>query len=156
VSIFAALDGISPWWWVAAAILLAALEMLTVSTVLIWSALAAIVTALWLFAVPGLPGTWQLACFGLLSIAFTFAGRALVSRLGFGDDKDGAGQLNRRAAQLVGRDAVVVSFEAREGQVTVDGVPWPARLDVGAQTPATGDRVSVVAADGIVVRVRPV
>ena len=30
--------GISPWWWVALAILLAAIEMLTVTTLLVWSA----------------------------------------------------------------------------------------------------------------------
>ena len=32
------LDGISPWWWVALAILLAAVEMVTITTVLVWSA----------------------------------------------------------------------------------------------------------------------
>ena len=48
------LDGISPWWWVALAILLAAAEMLTVTTVLVWSAGAALVTAIALWAAPGL------------------------------------------------------------------------------------------------------
>ena len=34
----------------------------------------------------------------------------------------------------------MLSFDAREGKVTVDGVPWPARLDAGAAVPA-GDVV---------------
>lgn len=153
MGVFAVLDGISPWWWLAAAILLAALEMVTVSTVFIWSALAALVTGLWLWASPGLPGTWQVASFAVLSIVFTFGGRAVVGRFG-----DGAGttNLNRRAEQIVGREAVVLSFDRGEGQVSVDGVPWPARLDGPPRDLAPGDRVRVAAADGIVVIVRPV
>ena len=43
---------VSPWWWVALAILLGAIEMLTPTTVLVWSALAALVTALALWLAP--------------------------------------------------------------------------------------------------------
>jgi membrane protein implicated in regulation of membrane protease activity len=146
------LEDISPWWWVALAILLAAAEMVTVTTVLVWSAGAALVTALALWAAPGLGGAQQIALFGALSIAFTFAGRWLVDR--FGRRGDGV-KLNRRAEQLVGRDGVVLVFEHGEGKVDVDGVPWPARLEGPARTPAPGERVRVVAADGIVVWVRP-
>jgi membrane protein implicated in regulation of membrane protease activity len=147
------LDGISPWWWVALAILLGAIEMLTVTTVLVWSAAAAFVTALALWTVPDLSGAVQVALFGGLSIAFTFAGRALVDRYGLG--RDAAARLNRRAEQLVGREAVVLGFDFGDGQVSVDGVQWPARLEEGAPTPSPGDRVRVTATDGIVVRVRP-
>jgi membrane protein implicated in regulation of membrane protease activity len=150
---FSTLDGISPWWWVAAAILLAALEMVTLPTVLIWSAGAAMVTAIVLWIWPDLPGTGQLAVFALLSIGFTFAGRAWVAR--HGERGDGADRLNRRSQQLVGREADVVSFAHGEGQVTVDGVQWPARLQGPGEVPSPGDRVRVVAADGIVVWVRP-
>ena len=147
------LAGISPWWWIAAAILLAAVEMLTISTVLIWSALAAALTAAALWFAPGLSTAAQISIFAVLSIGFIFVGRALLHRYGdgAGDDK----RLNRRADQLVGREAVVQSFSGHEGQVTIDGVPWPARLDAEAPVPAPGDRVRIVAADGIVVRVTP-
>ena len=147
------LDGISPWWWVALAILLAAIEMLTVTTLLVWSASAAFLTAVVLWLMPGLGWAAQLAIFASLSIVFTFAGRALVQRYGYGER---ASTLNRRAAQLVGRDGVVLSFEFDEGKVNVDGVPWPARLPEGTPTPAPGDRVRVTAADGIVVWVTPI
>lgn len=147
------LEGILPWWWVALAILLAAIEMLTVTTLLVWSAAAAVLTAVALWLMPGLGWPQQLAIFASLSIVFTFAGRTLVGRLGLG--REGA-TLNRRAAQLIGREAVVVAFDGHEGQVSVDGVQWPARLDGEGPPPAPGDRVRVVAAEGIVVRVRPV
>ena len=146
------MGGISPWWWVALAILLAAIEMLTVTTLLVWSATAAFLTAVALWLMPGLGWAAQIAIFASLSIAFTFAGRALVQRFGYGER---ASTLNRRADQLVGRDGVVLSFEFDEGKVSVDGVPWPARLPDGTPTPAPGARVRVTAADGIVVWVTP-
>ena len=43
-----------------------------------------------------------------------------------------------------------------EGKVEVDGVPWPARLEAMSPVPAPGDRVRILAADGIVVWVEPV
>jgi membrane protein implicated in regulation of membrane protease activity len=148
------LDGISPWWWVALAILLAAAEMVTITTVLVWAAVAALITACLLWLLPGLGGYEQIGIFAALSIVFFFVGRSLVAR--YGQPGGGDPALNRRAAALVGREGVVASFERTEGKVTVDGVPWPARLDAGAATPAAGDVVRVTAADGIVVWVRPV
>lgn len=149
----ALVDAVSPWWWVALAILLAAAEMVTVTTVVVWSALAALVTAVALWVVPAMGIAVQVALFAVCSIAFTLAGRALVGRYGRQEE---VGHLNRRAAQIVGRDAVVDRFEHGEGQVTVDGVPWPARLDGEAVAmPRPGERVRIVSADGIVVRVRP-
>jgi membrane protein implicated in regulation of membrane protease activity len=143
---------VSPWWWVALAILLGAVEMLTPTTVLVWSAAAALVTALVLWLTPlGLAA--QIALFALLSIGFTFAGRAIFQRRVRQDD---GSTLNRRAEQVLGREAVVVAFDHADGQVTVDGVPWPARLEAGSPVPQAGDRVLVTGADGIVVRVRPI
>ena len=135
----------------ALAILLGAIEMLTPTTVLVWSAAAALVTALVLWLAPlGLSA--QVALFAVLSIVFTFAGRALLPRRL--QPEDGS-TLNRRADQVLGREAVVVAFDHGDGQVTVDGVPWPARLEPGMPVPEAGDRVLVTGADGIVVRVRP-
>ncbi len=151
----ALLDGISPWWWVALAILLAAVEMVTITTVLVWSAVAALITALALWLVPALGAFQQIGVFAALSIVFFFVGRALVGRFGQPGGETGS-TLNRRSAQLIGREAVVTLFDGDEGKVTVDGIPWPARLETGSAQPAVGDKVQVAAVDGIVLRVRSV
>lgn len=147
------LQGISPWWWVALAILLAAVEMVTITTVLIWSSLAAFVTALVLWATPGMGGFQQIGLFGVLSIVFFFAGRWAVDR--FGQPGGETTRLNERAQALVGRDAEVLNFSLHEGKVVVDGIPWPARLEPGTLPPSPGDHVRIVATDGITMVVRP-
>lgn len=149
----AILDGISPWWWVALAILLAAAEMVTITTVLVWAAVAALITALALWVAPGLGAFQQIGIFAALSIVFFFVGRALVGRFGQ-PGGEAVSTLNRRSAQLIGREAVVTRVDGDEGKVTVDGIPWPARLEAGSARPVVGDRVQVVAVDGIVLRVR--
>ena len=146
--------GISPWWWVALAILLAAVEMVTITTVLVWSALAALLTAILLWFAPGLGAFEQIGVFAGLSIVFFFIGRGLVGR--YGQPGGGDPTLNRRAGQLVGREGVVLEFGRDEGKVTIDGVPWPARLAPGAAAPTPGDRVTITSVDGIVVLVAPV
>lgn len=145
------LSGLSPWWWVAAAILLAAAEMVTVTTVLLSAAVAALATALCLWIFPDLGGAGQIAIFAALSIALTFLGRALVGR--YGDGASPSGTLNQRTAQLIGREALVTEFSGAEGQVSVDGMPWPARLAPGETTPVAGARVRIIATDGIVLSV---
>lgn len=145
------LTGISPWWWIAFAIALMGLEMVTVTTYLVWPALAAFLTGLFMWLIPDLSGGGQITFFALWTIVFLTLGRTLVQR----NDRrgDAAGRLNRRADQLVGRDAIVESFDFHEGKVVIDGVPWPARLE-GSRTPEIGERVRVIAADGIVVWVK--
>ncbi|MFO1210483.1 MAG: NfeD family protein [Amaricoccus sp.] len=147
------MPGVSPWWWVALAILLAAAEMVTITTVLIWAAAAALLTAILLWLVPGLGVFEQIGIFAALSIVFFFVGRGLVGR--FGQPGGGQSQLNRRAGQLVGREGTVLEFTRDEGKVTVDGVPWPARLAPGARAPVPGDRVRITAVDGIVIAIAP-
>jgi inner membrane protein len=148
------LDGIAPGWWLALAVLLAGLEALTVTMHLIWPALAAALTALVLWLVPGLGGAAQLGLFALVTMALVLAGRGLFGR--YLRPRGGeAGGLNRRAAALVGREAVVESFGAHDGRVKVDGVLWPARQD-GARPPAPGARVRVTGAEGMVLRVEAI
>jgi membrane protein implicated in regulation of membrane protease activity len=149
------MPGVSPWWWVALAILLAAAEMVTITTVLVWAALAALLTAILLWLVPGLDAFAQVGTFAALSIVFFFVGRALVARYGQPGGAGGDPSLNRRAGQLVGRAGVVLVFARDTGKVTVDGIPWPARLASGATAPTPGDRVTITAVDGIVVLIAP-
>ena len=138
----------------ALAILLAAAEMVTITTVLVWAAVAALITALLLWLAPGLGAFEQIGIFAALSIVFFFVGRALVGRFG----QPGGGEPRRSTAapaQLVGREGVVLAFEPRRGQGDRRrrALAGPARRRRG--DPAAGDRVRVTAADGIVVWSRP-
>lgn len=137
----------------ALAIALGAGEMLTTTTLLLWSAIAAALTAV-AFALAG-PANWpaQVATFAILSIILTFAGRLIVSRRR--GRSDAASPLNRRSEQLVGRDGEVLAFDGNEGRILVDGIPWRARLEGALPVPAPGDRVRIIAAEGVVVIVRP-
>ena len=76
VSLFAALEGLSPWWWVAFGITLGAIEMATMSFFLIWPGIAAVVMAALLWAVPAMPGEVQIAVFAALSVVLTYLFRA--------------------------------------------------------------------------------
>jgi len=145
------LDQVSPWWWIAAAIALAAADMVIAPAVLVWAALAAFVVAIALWLVPGMSVAGQLGLFAALSILSIFGGRALSGR--FGEAGEATRALNRRAEGLVGREALVLSFDFHEGRVEIDGIPWNARLE-GEKTPAIGSRVKVIAADGTTVWVR--
>ena len=145
------LDGISPLWWLAVALLLVGIEAVTVTTHLIWPALAASVVAIVLWLNPGLSGIGQIGIFAFLTIAFVLVGRILIDR--FGITPEGRKALNRRTENLIGRDAIVENFHWHEGQVNIDGVIWPARLD-GRKSPEVGELVRVIATDGIVVWVR--
>ncbi len=143
--LFSSLDGASPWWWIALAIALGAVEMLTFTYFLIWIALAALAVGLAMIAIP-LGGQEQVIAFALLSILFTIAGRYLVKRMRQ-TPSDTPG-LNRRSEQLIGRKGKAYSdFENDEGLVVIDDVRWRARLAIGAIK--KGESLVVIDAEGM-------
>lgn len=146
VDFFAFLDGASPWWWIATALVLGAVEIVTLTYFMLWLGLAAFSVGLILMAVPALTGTMQLLAFGVLALVYTALGWAWVLRR---QRAEGAPALNRRAASLVGRQAVVAEpFRAGLGRVDVDGIRWRARLAEGAAPPHEGAELTICAADG--------
>lgn len=151
--LFAFLDGASPWWWIALALGLGAIEIVTFTYFMLWLGLAAFTVGIGLAMFPSMPGTSQVLTFALLSILYTGIGWAYVRRL---QPKDVHPGLNRRSAAVVGRQAVVTEpFSAGIGWVEVDGVRWRARLREGTQTPETGATLSITSADGMTLIVEP-
>jgi hypothetical protein len=153
--LFAFLDGASPWWWIALALALGAIEIVTFTYFMLWLGLAAFTVGIGLAMFPAMPGTSQFLTFALLSVLYTVIGWVFVRRR---QPKDGQPGLNRRAAAVVGRQAVVTqAFSAGVGWVEVDGVRWRARLAEpdeggaadGAEPPATGATMSITDADGM-------
>lgn len=151
--LFAFLDGASPWWWIAFALVLGVFEMLTFTYFLLWLALAAFTVGIGLAMFPWMPGISQILTFALLAILYTAIGWGYVRRRRVRDVHPG---LNRRSAAVVGRQAVVTgAFSAGVGWVEVDGVRWRAQLTDGAAAPEAGATMSVAAADGMTLIVAP-
>jgi inner membrane protein len=146
MNLFPFLQDISPWWWIAFAVALGAIEMATMSFFLIWPGLAALLIAVLLWIAPGLSGTVQVMVFAILSIALTFAGRSLLHR--YGDGGEANDTLNSRANLMIGRHAKVLDFHGPEGNVTIDGIRWRARWNLNA-TAEEGATVEVTGADGM-------
>ncbi len=144
------LVGISPWWWVAFALALGAIEMTTMSFFLIWPALAALCLGVLLAILPDLSGTAQIVIFAALGIAFTFIGRYLMSR--FGDGAELAPTLNQRGNHFVGRTGKVLEFASGQGVIEVEGMQWRANWPEG-KTAEIGAKVRIVKADGMTLHV---
>ncbi|MEM7177910.1 MAG: NfeD family protein [Pseudomonadota bacterium] len=145
--VFSFLDGISPWWWVAAALAIAAIELVTFSYYLLWLALAAGAVAGIMWAVPGYTGNQQVGTFALLAIAATAAGWKLASRH---RQEPGDPGLNNRAKALIGRSAVVTGdFRGGAGPVEVDGIRWRGQVPSGAPVPAPGTELLITEANGM-------
>ena len=154
MDMFGFLAGASPWWWVALALALGVIEVLCFSFFLIWPGLAALAVGLVLWIFPELSGTAQLLGFAVLSAVFTLAGRWLVlNRPG----ATAAPELNNRAAQMIGRSAVIVDgfLEGGMGNVEIDGIRWRARMPQGSGQPAPGNVLNVAGAEGMVLILSP-
>ena len=142
---FAAFDGASPWWWIALAIAIGAVEMLTFTYFLIWIALAALSVGL-VMAVAPLGGQEQVVAFAILSILYTIAGRFIVKRMRQTPSETPG--LNRRSEKLIGRKGKALSdFENDEGLVVIDDVRWRARLAIGSVR--KGESLVVIDAEGM-------
>lgn len=141
--LFAFLDGASPWWWVALAVGLGAVEMLTFTYFMLWLSLAALAVAGILLVSPDMSGLSQVGAFAALSVLFTVAGWLSLRRFGA---KGAAGHaLNRRSEQVVGRTgAALDDFRNGEGVVVVDDVRWSARLVSGEARKGAALRITGV------------
>ena len=149
-AIFDFLEGLSPWWWVAGALALGALEMATMSFFLIWLGLAALIMSVVLVVFPAMPGEVQVAAFAILSVALTFVGRSYVKHFGDGEAET---TLNSRASRLVGRTGKVIRFNHGEGVIEIGGVQWQAKGDPDAIGMSPGATVRVTQAEGMTLTV---
>lgn len=147
MSLLGFLDGISPWWWIAFAVALGAVEMLTFTFYLLWLSLAAVGTGIILALAPDMAGTTQLGIFAVLSLVTVVAGRWWQTKRQM-TPSDSPG-LNRRSEQVIGRTGKALEdFDLLEGIVVIDGVRWKARLTTG--TARADHPLSIIDADGMI------
>lgn len=149
MDVFDFLNGISPWWWVAAALALGTIEILTFSFFLIWPALAAFFVAIFLWIFPESSGATQILIFAVLSAVLTLIGRQWVMSRKPTSENPG---LNNRASALIGRNAVLIEDLSGTalGNVEVDGIRWRARLESDGETAATGTSLRITSTEGMV------
>ncbi|MBC6441571.1 MAG: NfeD family protein [Rhodobacteraceae bacterium] len=145
------LEGLSPWWWVALAFALGALEIVTGTYVLIWVCLAAFQMAFLLWIMPGLSGDVQITLFAVVAVVLTFAGRWLMQHYGDGGQEHAT--LNSRPDHLVGRIGKVLNFDTGTGAVEVDGTRWRANWPDG-ELAEPGAKVKVTSANRMTLEVR--
>ena len=135
------------WHWWLLGLVLVVIEMVAPGFFLLWIGLAAGVTGLVLFIVPGMGWQVQFVLFGVLALASVAAARYYVRRNPIGTED---ATLNRRGAQYIGHvfnlDEAIVNGV---GKVKVGDGWWRAQ---GPDLPA-GSRVKVVGVDGNMLKV---
>ncbi len=135
------------WHWWVVALLLVIVEMVAPGFFLLWIGLAAGVTGLVLFIVPGMGWEVQFVLFGVLALASVTGARYYVRRNPIGTED---ATLNRRGSQYIGHifnlDEAIVNGV---GKVKVGDSWWRAE---GPDLPA-GERVKVVGVDGNMLKV---
>ncbi len=130
------------WSWTVFGLVLLIVEIVAVSTFFLWFGLAALIVGMATFAFDGAV-FWslqaQLISFVMLSVLMVVLGRRFVSRREVPENDTTL--LNRRAQQLIGREAVLVGPIAQGvGRVKIGDSVWRVK---GADTP-DGAKVVVV------------
>ena len=134
--------------WAVLALLLIAAETLAPGAFLLWMGLAAAAVFLGVLLVPGIPVLAQAAAFVVLSFVTIQVYRKWFRKAARQSDQP---LLNRRAAQAIGRVAVLEqAIDRGQGRIKLDDAFWVVE---GPDLPA-GTTVRVVAVDGMVLKVQ--
>jgi membrane protein implicated in regulation of membrane protease activity len=148
------LEGLTLWHWVGLGIVLLTLEVAIGTFDLLWVALGAFLTALFVLIMPAPIDGWQgqLVFFGVSALAFVAAGRTVFR--GLRNAPSTHPNLNARTSAMIGQtgDAVTM-FEHHSGKVKIGDTVWLAK-----QTDDTviveGDDVVVTGSEGTTLLVR--
>ena len=134
--------------WAVLALLLIAAETLAPGAFLLWMGLAAAAVFLGVLLVPGIPVLAQAAAFVVLSFVAIQVYRKWFRKAARQSDQP---LLNRRAAQAIGRVAVLEqAIDRGRGRIRLDDAFWTVE---GPDLPA-GTPVRVIAVDGMVLKVQ--
>jgi hypothetical protein len=137
-------------WWLIAAVLLGGAELIVPGVFLVFLAVAAAITGVFLLLFPDLPVAAQLLSFAAWSSITVWLGRRYYRD----NPVDSADPLlNDRIARLVGETVIVAqAIEGGRGRVRVADGEWPAR----GPDAATGARVRVTGGQSGTLTVEPI
>ncbi len=136
--------GLSPaLFWFLIALVLGAIELLSLSFFLLWPALAALIVSVVMLLIPGLNLGWQLVIFALISVVLLVPGRRWAKVTMIGKDSS---SVNERGEQMINRLGYVVSGRDGIYRAKIGDTEWSAR---GEHSLKKGDQIRVVGVDGI-------
>jgi len=133
--------------WLIAGLVLMVLEVLLPGAFMIWLGIAAVGTGL-VQEVTTLGFAWQVALFAVLAALAIGIGLSMRSTRR-------KPAVNAPGSGLVGRVALALAFDGREGRVRLGDSDWSARLAEGVETPQSHARLRVIDVDGTVLVVQP-
>ena len=138
------------WHWLALGAALAVVEIVAPGVFFLWLGLAAIVTGLLLWVIPGTPWTAQLLVFAVVAIVSIYVSRRFVWR---GEPESDRPDLNRRGQRYVGQ-VFTLSEPTLDGRGRIKvGDGWWRVTTTSGDLPA-GARVRVVGIDGTTLRIQ--
>ena len=141
------------WHWWAFAVAMIAIEVVAPSTFLLWPAISAAVIGFVLLIDPDIAVRHQILAFAVLTVATSVAWQVWLKRHPMVSDRP---NLNLRTQQYVGRRFTVMGdFVNGRGRIKVGDSQWSAEADADIEI-LTGQSVEVEAAEGTILRVRPV
>lgn len=146
------LSSLTVWHWVGLGIVLMAIEVAVGTFDLLWIALGAFLTALFMLIVPPPVGGWegQLTFFGLAAIAFVISGRTIFK--GLRAQVTSHPKLNDRLANMIGQHGhATVAFEDGSGKVKVGDTVWLAQAEGAIRE---GEAITITGAERGVLKVR--
>jgi hypothetical protein len=139
-------DSVSAISWLVAGLVLLILEILAPGVFMMWLGMAAIATGLVALLADMAFGT-QVGVFAVFAAIGIIVGLRLRQAP--------KPQVNTQVSGVVGRTAVALAFNGREGRVRLGDSDWSARLAHGVATPEPGTRLRVDGVDGTILVVRP-
>jgi membrane protein implicated in regulation of membrane protease activity len=148
------LEGLTLWHWIGIGIVLLTLEVAVGTFDLLWVAMGAFLTALFVVLVPEPMNGWQgqLTFFGVVAIAFVISGRTIFR--GLRRRSSSHPNLNDRLSSMVGqRGEAATGFEGGFGKVRVGDSVWLAQQTDEAVI-IEGDEVVISGPDGTTLKVR--
>ncbi len=138
------LDQLVFWHWLVLAVVLGIIEILTFTTFFLWIAIAALVTGVLKFMLPGMSPEIQILLFAIGSVMFTILGRMYFIKRPIKSDSP---LLNKRNEQYIGRTFTLTEPVVNGlGSVKVDDSTWRIR---GADL-AVGETVKITGVDGVI------
>ena len=130
----------SPWVWIFLGIVLGIIEMTSTTFVILWIAVAALLTGITGFVMHNF--VEQVIIFAILSIILLIVTRPLAKRY-----KKRGSKYSSNVEQLVGEKGIVISKVAagKTGMVRVGSDMWSARGEDAAESMEVGEWVQVKA-----------